>query len=222
VRRLLALFGVLAASPAFAAVPDAQLCEFGDLLPVARAEIIGSGNAFFEHEASYCSTSPRECARRSYVVPGDLVVTGTSRDGYICASFFAKTKLVSGWIEASRLRRHDDPAPNLQDWTGEWTNGWWGRIRLSRLGDRVKVSGFAQWQQFDINARPIRGGITTGGVEGTARPQGTLLYISEGDDSCTVTMRLLVGKLFVRDNRSCGGLNVTFTGVYERAGHRVR
>jgi hypothetical protein len=61
------------------------------------------------------------------------------------------------------------------------------------------------------------GGPNIGDLGGSARPHGAVLAYSDGDpDGCRATMTLIGSLLVVADNDQCGGMNVSFTGVYQR------
>jgi len=53
-----------------------------------------------------------------------------------------------------------------------------------------------------------------GAVEGEAQTNENRLHITEG--ACEVDLALIGGFLNVQDNRECGGMNVTFTGVWQK------
>ncbi len=58
--------------------------------------------------------------------------------------------------------------------------------------------------------------IHTGEVEFEAAPNGNFLTLEENEDLCSVTLRLVGDYLVVSDNLKCGGVNVTFNGVYRK------
>jgi hypothetical protein len=76
---------------------------------------------------------------------------------------------------------------------------------------------------------PNRGAINTGELNGSGKPRGQVLAIgydpdrsafppSEHDapDICAAQLELHGRYLMVEDNGRCGGLNVSFTGLYVR------
>jgi hypothetical protein len=73
----------------------------------------------------------------------------------------------------------------------------------------------------------LNGGETTvavvhfGGVHGESKPQGNYLRVEERDKSghpsgCQVSITLIGPYLVVLDNNRCGGLNVRFSGLWQR------
>jgi hypothetical protein len=48
----------------------------------------------------------------------------------------------------------------------------------------------------------------------------TLPYDQGEEVDCRVRMRRLGSFLLVEDNRRCGGINVSFSGIYQRSGRR--
>lgn len=115
-------------------------------------------------------------------------------------------------------------------WLGEWVAGEEQVITI-RAGDQpdaIRVEGHASYGASDPD-RVARGSVTVGSflvtlekrhmsaagefaftaVDGEARSD------AEGEEAdCRIKMRLDEGELSVDDNGRCGGLNVSFTGLY--------
>jgi hypothetical protein len=98
-------------------------------------------------------------------------------------------------------------------------------IRIKPSGAQaVSVEGEATWGAGD-KGRVSRGAVNMGQFDGRAEPRDGIVLIAEkgvasfeaaGDTECAVRMRRLGPYLLVEDNRMCGGLNVTFRGLYVR------
>lgn len=155
--------------------------------------------------------------RAAYVVAGDRLVAGAIRGKYRLVTFIAagRSRPTTGWIEIAALAKVAMPAPRLDAWLGNWS-GWHADIEIARGGtrDMLKASGEATYGMDDKD-RVARGAINFGDFDGQARPTGDRLTIG-ADESCTVRLRLLGPYLLAVDNNNCGGLNVSFTGVYRR------
>lgn len=155
------------------------------------------------------------CRQKAFVVGGDEVLVNRSSGGFACAWFAPqKGKPTVGWIRTSDL---DFPAMLLdaapRSWLGEWKFGDNGiEFTENKLPGSLNVTGNATW----IGANP--GQVHVGELDGRYEPKDGVISYSDGDDEydCRVTMRLLGSYLIVADNLKCGGVNVTFSGIYTR------
>jgi len=176
---------------------------------------------------------------KAYVVAGDLLVaTATlgrfTRVAYVNHHHRAR----SGWIESAALRQTFSPMPAPHTWRGEWIAGEIDadiEISSGKMSDSLRLDANATWGTND----PVRvrnGAVHDGGFAVEALPDKDLIAFtvdwtrdqqgvqslaalpySAGDvDDCRVAMRLLGPYLLVRDNDNCGGVNVTFSGLYRR------
>lgn len=88
-------------------------------------------------------------------------------------------------------------------------------INLVELeGGDIEVQGFSLW----INPihPPEEQAPHTGMVYGVARLEGNKFTVRE--EECELVITRSGEKLVVKDNSQCGGMNVSFTGEYERVG----
>jgi hypothetical protein len=103
------------------------------------------------------------------------------------------------------------------------------KIVLKTRGDIVKVSVNATYGAEDPE-RVKRGAVNSGELDGEAKPRGNTLAIGydpdksaelptpeAAKDSCAARLSLYGRYLVVEDNLGCGGMNVSFSGVYVRA-----
>src|SRR5262245_11163101 len=94
--------------------------------------------------------------------------------------------------------------------------------------DDVEVSGHAIWGSYD-RQRVKWGAIHVGELNGKGRPRGRTLAIGydpdrsgfppardEARDDCAAKLQLYGRYLVVEDDGTCGGLNVSFIGIYVR------
>jgi len=92
----------------------------------------------------------------------------------------------------------------------------------------VEVSGNAMWGSYD-RQRVKRGAVHVGELNGKGRPRGHTLAIGfdpdrsgfppakdTAPDNCAAKLELYGRYLVVEDDGMCGGLNVSFTGIYVR------
>lgn len=155
-------------------------------------------------------------ARAAYVVAGDRLVGGEVRGKYRLVTYVPAGggRHTTGWIETAALTKIAPPPPGPASWLGDWT-GWYADIAIARgkQPGTLKASGEATYGMHDRD-RVARGAINFGDFEGEARPSGNAItFVSDG---CEVDLRLLGPYLLAVDNGNCGGLNVSFSGVYRR------
>ncbi|ONG52603.1 hypothetical protein BKE38_14160 [Pseudoroseomonas deserti] len=170
---------------------------------------------------------------RAFLMPGDVVVVSRRQGGFACASYLNdRRRLTAGWLPAAALQPLAPPttAP-LEAWQASWygTQAYEQEIDISAEGSTLRIGGSASWGSDDP-ARVERGGVNIGSLEAEVRPSGARLgfssdggertraYDEGGPETCRVRMLLLGPYLVVQDNLRCGGMNVTFSGLYRRAG----
>ncbi len=173
---------------------------------------VKASRAYFYGDQRDACPGGSNCRTKAFVVSGDEVVVGRSRGGFACAWYPSpKGQPTVGWIKTSDLTF----APILFDasakaWLGDWSYGS-NSIGFTEDGPgALKVKGSATW----VGANP--GNVHVGELDGLVVPKNGEISYSDGDDEydCKATMRLLGSYLIVADNLKCGGLNVTFSGVY--------
>ncbi|MQW36753.1 hypothetical protein [Sinorhizobium meliloti] len=130
---------------------------------------------------------------------------------------------------------HTAARADVSAWIGEWHSGNEKTIGIS-AGSRAKellIEGAATFGAEDSD-RIALGSIHAGSFSVVwSVPEGNVRVIAftvdderaiefEGGDkfSCRLRMEQSGDHLNVSDNGQCGGLNVTFTGIYRRSGSR--
>ena len=180
--------------------------------------------------APECPSTANPCRLRTYLLPGDEVLTNATDDPYVCARFKSQSFVETmGWLPRTALEIVSSERPSAQKWDGKWRRDSEAEIVLKSHGDEVTVSGNATWGGSDPHRVKI-GAINTGELEGTFRPRGQLLAIGYDPDRsgfppaeeaaldiCAAKLELYDRYLIVEDNERCGGLNVSFSGLYVRA-----
>ena len=151
------------------------------------------------------------------IAPGQALLLGPSRPGYVCALYANSVEVRAGWVPLGRVAtatQSVDPAPPLAAWVGTWRQ-FDNKIVLTRNGDRLSANGEAYWPAKSIMPA------NEGGFSGTAAPSGRRLHFAgDGPDPCLVDLTLAGEFLFVEDNRMCGGHNAVFSGVFIRRPER--
>jgi hypothetical protein len=163
------------------------------------------------------------CRRPISVRPGDGVLVSKTFNGFACAWHQPPGQMRPGaervgWLPLDRLTLSaPDPNPPLERWLGRWRAAGEPLIlRRGRQPGEIEVDGLAYWPgRLHPNAH-------SGRLRGRAKPDGHTLLIEDGADPpqarCRARLSLLGSLLVVSDNHRCGGLNVTFDGVYQREG----
>ena len=167
---------------------------------------------FYGDDNDNCPRSPA-CRRKAFVVGGDEVLVNRAYNGFSCAWYTSKSgKPTVGWLIASELSFQDRlPGNSTKAWLGEWKyedNSI--EFTENKLPGNLNVTGNATW----VGANP--GNVHVGELDGRYEPKDGVINYSDGDDEydCKVTMRLVGSYLIVADNMHCGGVNVSFSGVY--------
>jgi hypothetical protein len=217
------VLAMLMGSPAHAEFDDARMCRNG-LFPeegasYALARVTSEGRLFLIEDnidcekGKTCPVCPRDaaaCQSKSFLLPGDLVVAGKTVDGNRCV-FYRDQKNVSGsagYVPQGRLEALPPASVTQKDWLGEWRIGDIF-MKLRAKGAALSAKGEAVWGTA-ANAH-------VGEMSGVATPKGNEVTFVDDEDECHVSLTLLPPFVLARDNNRCGGLNVTFTGVYLRA-----
>jgi hypothetical protein len=212
---------IAAASPALAAAADSGPPCFERTLATADTElrlgrVTGAGRAYLLLDGVPCPGPDAACRNLPFAEPGQWLLLGRSRPGYVCAFAAGRIPGNVGWIPLARLApatQPVDPTPPLHSWIGTWREGD-NRIALSLEGDRISAEGDAYWPGKNIMPG------NEGSFAGTAAPSANRLRIVE--NSCEVGMTLAGRFLAVTDNQMCGGHNVSFSGIFVRRRDRLR
>jgi hypothetical protein len=137
-----------------------------------------------------------------------------------------------GWIETAGLKTIPLTQAPLSAWTGDWSARSGDlTIKPSPRAGRLLVTGSAMWGQNDGQIAgeivPVKNyaAFATGDLDergGTIVPDGmggsskSFPFAAPGEYRCRVEMWLRLPYLVVIDQGQCGGLNVTFSGVYRK------
>ncbi|MGM3175119.1 hypothetical protein [Dickeya lacustris] len=184
----------------------------------ARAKIKASeGNKayFYDDDTDKgCPANQALCQQKAYLIEGDSVLVAQERDGWSCVWYQGKKSTFVGWLQSGLVEKQATAAPVFRDWLGTWRNGE-NVITLAQGNNgTLRIKGRAYW----------RGGMSSSGEEivhmgslsQTARPASDKLEwgTPAKEFECAGVMRITSGHLIVADNNECGGMNVSFSGVY--------
>jgi hypothetical protein len=166
-----------------------------------------------------CPSADSRCAGRAYLVAGNTVLVASAHGIYRCVAYSNGKTQTTGWVVGDGLAPLPAPAT-----TGEWA-GRWTRLQgdaaftIRKRGSAYVASGLAT---YAVHA----GNVRTGTADGTLRMDGAIASLTDdsGDPGspCRVQFRQFGAWLLVNDgatddaNSSCGGMGVTFNGIYRR------
>ncbi|MBV8034781.1 hypothetical protein [Roseateles sp.] len=125
---------------------------------------------------------------------------------WVCVALPAKGKIntQAGWIPENRWARDQTAATGA--WAGIWQNEG-AKITVTSSQGRLHFVGGAIWQGL---ADPH-----FGSFEFDAVPDGDMVTLTDG---CEVRIRRVGEYLFAQDNQQCGGMNVSFDGLFRFRG----
>lgn len=216
--RSLWLLLVAVPSAAAAAEADDGTCRNGtfgvDNSIVGLGAVTGTGRAAFVADTGGCPNASAGCRLKSYLVGGDRVVTGRTRGKYVCVFYPSRGRGTAGWLETARLKSLPvRSGPPASAWLGQWSDEGNPRVRFTQRQGKLTVQGDAAWPSFNPSPKERPGGPNIGEIAEAVRTSGNRAYAPE----CRITFTLLGDLLVGADPQmQCGGLNVSFSGVYKR------
>jgi hypothetical protein len=205
--------------------------KLATVAPAGRLHFVKGG------EQAGCPAAGAACTMGAFVVGGDAVVVSTTSGDYACATFTGpapKAVSTSGFLQRAQLAAPpaETPVNASAAWAGEWRSGGEQTITIKPKGDgRIAIAGDATWGAYDPE-RVKRGAVNAGQIgadvsiadgvaafamddDGATKPFD--LKLPDDRDVCRVKLWRLGPFLVAQDNVRCGGMNVTFTGVYRKA-----
>ena len=169
-----------------------------------------------DFKATTCPAATEACRRKSYLVTGDLVLTGRTQGAFTCINYQSplanKQIWATGWLPSSALTPVAPmPSPKISDWLGSWYHPG-GSIEIKNDGGKLHVEG-------EMGVPTPAGDVQNGDFKAQVTPQNdTITFTDEGGygEECHVRMQRIGPWLLVEDNGGCGGAGVTFLGLYRR------
>ncbi len=188
----------------------ADVFSYEGPLAVKLIEAAEQAKVYFYDDKDKCpDADEKTCQKKAYLLKGDKVLVSKTYKEWSCALYLGvnkkqKVQSTYGWVKSASLSKEDANKEVSIDWTGKWVDGSNSLTLSKESNGKMKVSGFATYGSgMSTN---------TGEVNGVNTPVKNFLEISE--DSCKVKMLAFDKFLLVDDNLECGGLNVTFNGIY--------
>lgn len=182
----------------------------------------GSRAYFYGDEEAKKCPAGKGCKLRSYLTNGDEVITNRSMGKFVCAWFTpAKGAPTVGWLLASDI---DFPSmlsdASSKVWSGDWDYADNSIKITTAKDDQLVIKGTAIWKGPADN-------VHIGELDGTFKHKNGVVEYSDGDGEydCRATLQLATGNfvnLIVADNMNCGGVNVSFSGIYRKMKPRTK
>jgi hypothetical protein len=223
------LFACLAGTAAAQSGPAATLPSYAcrshpgfdsDQVPVAaRVVHAPTGRAYFFDDREGCPAADG-CRRKAYLVDGDEVIVDRIAGGWACAWYDGKHGTTMGYLREDALELEPaavEVAPD--EYPGHWLQVDGGEspdfIDIVLSDGKLIASGEALWFGAKVDGER---NVHTGSIddETLSLDEGTASFAAEDEYDCAATFRLVGKYLLVDDNGYCGGMNVTFDGIYRR------
>jgi hypothetical protein len=202
------------------------------------AKVESDGRLHFSADSRGRPCPAVACSLRAYVLKGDELLTGRRLGAWRCAWFKPRAPQSGfgsvGWLRDDALTPVPFAAsPALSAWVGRWVRDRPFGLETSlnvrpAPGGRLKVKGSSLFahSRADVDRGAVNDGEIDDVVDVHGRLAGLLIPGPRGASrsmepetykfECRFGMALLGDRLFVADDTACGGLNVSFTGVYRR------
>lgn len=183
-------------------------------------------------EKAGCPTAGAECRARAYLQPGDFVLSSYAEGAFVCAMYRGlKGDYTSGWLPAAGLDKAPAAAaPSRADWAGRWERAE-ATIEIKPAKTGLAISGEATYGA-NVKQMVANGTVRSGVFSATVKDGAPMLAFADGDDGAssfstaaadgTCLVRLWIAssakgqRLVAEDNGQCGGMGVSFSGIYIR------
>lgn len=137
---------------------------------------------------------------------GTEILFNSELPGFVCAYMPAQDG-DGGWVAKSEVVVAQ-PQPSAKPPTSAWLGKW-------KYGD-TEIDVVAKGSQLGLSGSATSADGNEGDIDSKTSPKANKIHITD-NAPCEVWMTLVGSYLVVRDNQQCGGMNVSFTGVYTRA-----
>ena len=193
--------------------------EKQDALALYRVTGTQAQKLYFYNDDEGCPDDESRCRSKSYVIPGDELLINQRVGNWACAWFNGKSHETVGWVKTDQLTPLPKETLGTSSWVGRWgMYKWDGGINITRRGEALQVDGKATWTggRNGAGERVVH----YGDIGGQMKPvDGRARLIAKEQDSdlaCEAKFTRIGKFLVVKDNQHCGGMNVSFSGVYTK------
>jgi len=177
---------------------------------------LGAERAYLYKQTQLCpKDKPCGSRQKAYLVGGDVVFAGPLNRGFRCVYYGSSNgKIVAGFILAENLKAiAEDNGMSIDFLIGTWkyeSNSI--EIKASAAG---KVSG--DGQAYYQTAETVNEGRFSAQAPFAAGQKELVFKEGNDESSCVVKLHRRGPYLVASDNNNCGGLNVSFSGIYTKA-----
>jgi hypothetical protein len=167
---------------------------------------------YFDGET--CPSEPASCRQQAHAMPGEELIVNHVENGWACAWYRGPKSEAAGWVRVDKLAfQHVEQGEGMARWIGTWSF-YENVIVISGKDDySLRIDGRATWVGPIVNGERVT---HAGAIEGDLRPTANHTHYSDKDDDCTADLSQIGRYLIVTDKGHCGGMNVSFNGVYVR------
>lgn len=159
------------------------------------------------------SQNTAQCPTKRKLQANTTVVVSKKLGDFYCV--YDPHSASSGWVHTQSLAIEPQKDVGLADWLGQWSDGF-NTINITQQEKKLRVDGEAVWYGAMLESGEQV--VHVGELGFLGLPEGRRLQHSEDDEYDCAAELIRVGAFMVaRDNGRCGGLNVSFSGVYSRA-----
>lgn len=175
----------------------------------------GQARVYLYNRVQHCpNDQPCASRQKAYLVSNDVVFAGPPNQGFRCAYYGSVSgKIIAGFIPVENLEAlFEDDALSIDFVVGTWKHESDSIVIKAAAPGRISGDGQAYYQTAET--------VNEGGFSAQApiAARQKELVFKEGNDesSCTVKLHRRGPYLIASDNGNCGGLNVSFNGIYAR------
>jgi hypothetical protein len=145
-------------------------------------------------------------------MPGDRLIVSKTFERWACSWYQpARGDETVGWLPVDSLAIAKSREAAASQWLGTWKfHDDTLRVTPGPRAGSLSADGDAYWP----SRRSAYPSVHTGNFEAAATPTRNTLVLQDG--GCAVRLSLVGELLVASDNHECGGMNVTFDGVYRR------
>ena len=188
---------------------------------LAHVRAAAAARTYFHDDRQGCPAGDG-CRRKAYLVPGDEVIVDRVAHGWACAWYAGKRAPTMGYLKSADLEFDAAPPKTTgSDWVGGWEQVPAGSgepvatLLVSLHHDGLRITGEALWYGDIVDGDRVvhTGSIEIEGLEANTDHTG---FEPPDDYECAASFRLVGDYLVADDNGHCGGMNVTFDGIYRR------
>ena len=176
----------------------------------------GEERVYLYKQAQRCpNDKPCGSRQKAYLVDADVVFAGPPNQGFRCAYYgSSKGRIVAGFIPVENLKAlMEDHAVSIDFVIGTW------KYEDDSIDIKAAAAGQVSGdrQAYYRTAETVNEGSFSAQAPMTAGQKELVFKEGNDESSCVVKLVRRGPYLVASDNSNCGGLNVSFNGIYTKA-----